>query len=166
MSSLDKQVINPNSWHFKMLPAQERIRLRSSTEMKVPELGECMVYDGQRSPDGYGVVRIERKHQMVHKYMWSLENGPVPDGLQLDHLCNNEPCWRQDHLEAVTPRENSLRSNSPASHNSRKTHCKHGHELSGENLKQWTSASGNRRRECRDCRRDISARYQARQRKF
>lgn len=120
--------LNINSWHFKMLPPLERIRLRSSSE------GECMVYNGQRTADGYGIIRINRKHQVVHKVMWESVNGAIPEGMQLDHLCRNEPCWNPDHLEVVTPLENTLRSKNPASANSKKTHCKRGHPLSGDNL--------------------------------
>ena len=156
--------VNFNSWHFKMLPAVERIRLRSAVELVVPELGECMVYNGQRSKDGYGIVRIERKHQMVHKVMWSDTHGPVPEGHQLDHLCKNEPCWRLEHLEIVTPRDNVLRSSSPAAENYRKTHCKNGHELTGDNLALNLRAGRKRpTRICKACSRENTAAYRARQ---
>lgn len=37
-------------------------------------------------------------------------NGPLPPGLELDHLCRNKSCVRPDHLEAVTHRENMRRA--------------------------------------------------------
>ena len=142
---------NENSWHFKMLPVESRIRLRSQPD------GECMIYMGQRTDDGYGIVRVDRKHQMVHKVMWEAENGPVPDGLQLDHKCNNEPCWNLEHIRPLTPRENVLRSSSPASKNAKKTHCVNGHELAGDNLRLYRNKIRGVERVCRQCKRDRNA---------
>lgn len=47
---------------------------------------------------------------MAHRVYWERENGPVPSGLELDHLCRNPTCVRPDHLEAVTHAENIRRS--------------------------------------------------------
>jgi hypothetical protein len=76
-----------------------------------------------------------------------LVNGPIPDGLHLDHLCKVRNCVRPSHLEAVTPRENVMRSDGVASLNARKTHCKRGHPFSGRNL--YVRPNGERA--CRKC---------------
>jgi hypothetical protein len=44
--------------------------------------------------------------------MWEQVNGPIPEGLQLDHLCSVPSCVNPDHLEPVTPAENARRSRS------------------------------------------------------
>ena len=44
--------------------------------------------------------------------MWERERGPIPEGLQLDHLCGVPSCVNLDHLEPVTGAENSRRSSS------------------------------------------------------
>jgi hypothetical protein len=82
----------------------------------------------------------------AHRFMWELFNGPIPEGMQIDHLCFNPGCVRYDHLELVTPRENVLRSSSPAAMNAGKTHCKHGHEFTPANTRQRDN-----KRYCRAC---------------
>lgn len=92
-----------------------------------------------------------RKRVLAHRLSWLLTNGPIPDGLQLDHVCRVKLCVRPElpHLEPVTRRENILRGESPMAVNARKTHCVHGHEYTPEN----TVIDGMYRR-CRQCRRD------------
>lgn len=59
---------------------------------------------------------------------------PISDGLQIDHLCRNTWCVNPTHLESVTPKVNTLRSNAQSAINARKTHCNRGHPLSGSNI--------------------------------
>ena len=77
--------------------------------------------------------------------------GPVPDGIEIDHLCRVRHCANPEHLEAVTPTENTMRGEGVGAKNARLTHCKHGHPLSGDNLYIVTRAGGKRRRVCRTC---------------
>lgn len=44
-----------------------------------------------------------------HKRAWRFKNGPVPEGLELDHLCRVRACINPDHLEPVTHQENARR---------------------------------------------------------
>jgi hypothetical protein len=47
--------------------------------------------------------------QKAHRLAWELINGPVPGGMQLDHLCRNRGCVSPSHLELTTQRENTTR---------------------------------------------------------
>lgn len=107
--------------------------------------GECWLYVDSKSdyPSFHNGERTVGAHIWSH-LRWV---GEIPDGYQVDHLCKQTRCVRPEHLEAVTPQENTLRSNSPAAINARKTHCPQGHEYTEENT--YRPPSGGRR--CRAC---------------
>lgn len=75
-----------------------------------PETG-CWLWTGALVR-GYGRVGIPatRRTMPAHRYYWERVNGPVPDGLEMDHLCRVRACVNPDHLEPVTRSENMRRS--------------------------------------------------------
>lgn len=102
----------------------------------------CWLWTGPLSKKGYGATRGQRAHRAVYeRLVRKLQPGEV-----IDHLCRVPNCVRPDHLEPVTARENTLRGYGPTALNARKTHCKHGHELSG-----WNLIIRKDGRECRTC---------------
>lgn len=70
---------------------------------------------------------------MAHRWSYEAAVGPIPGGMQIDHLCRNTLCVNPAHLEPVVPRENIIRGTSPNASNAAKTHCIRGHELTQEN---------------------------------
>lgn len=109
---------------------------------------ECWVWSGPTS-DGYGAVQLGRRREYVHRVVYETLRGPVPDGLELDHLCRQRACYRPDHLEPVTHRENVLRGDSAMARRARQTECIRGHPFSPEN----TYIRRNGTRFCRECER-------------
>lgn len=108
----------------------------------------CWIWQGRLSRLGYGQVWADGRNREAHIVVYELLVGPVPVGLELDHLCRKRACVRPDHLEPVTHRENTLRGDGPTARNARKTECDHGHPFDEHNT-VWLSDG---RRDCRACR--------------
>lgn len=113
----------------------------------------CIHGTGTPNSHGYCQIRFggrKGKMQKQHILAWTAINGPVPAGLQLDHLCRNRWCVNPAHLEAVTSRTNTLRGNGASARHARQTHCINGHPLSGDNLRVDSRGW----RQCVACKRD------------
>lgn len=105
----------------------------------------CWEWTASRFRNGYG----QGNRTVAHRVVYELLVGPVPEGLDLDHLCRNRGCVNPGHLEPVTRRENLRRGETLPAANAIKTHCNTGHEFSEENT--YVDALG--KRHCRACRR-------------
>ena len=78
---------------------------------------ECLVWTGFLNPSGYGQMSIRGKLVRVHRYAWERENGPIPDGMLIDHICHNRACVNAAHLRPATQGQNQANRRRAASHN-------------------------------------------------
>jgi hypothetical protein len=125
-----------------------------------PHLGPCWLWTaGGHKRSGYGLYRTSRKRGKprslyVHRVSYVLSTGkPIPEHLEIDHLCRVRRCVNPAHLEAVTRKVNIERGTAYESNRRRCaaiTHCPYNHEYTPENT-YITSMGG---RNCRICRRD------------
>src|SRR5947209_2044527 len=77
---------------------------------KVEKTASCWNWNGSKLR-GYGLFRVHSPQSMTyaHRFVYESIVGPIPEGLELDHLCRNPSCVNPDHLEAVPHKVNVLR---------------------------------------------------------
>lgn len=114
-----------------------------------PELGACWLWTASRNVrrGGYGQVKIAGRVRRAHIVAYELVIGSVPEGKQLDHLCDVTHCVNPAHLRPKTAHANNLRSGSRAAVQARAAVCPAGHPYDDEHL--YVRPDG--RRECRTC---------------
>ena len=111
----------------------------------------CHIWTKGADRKGYGKFYAQARAWRAHVWAWTQVNGPVPDGLQLDHfVCDTPACCNAQHVRPVTHRENVLRGTGPTAVNAAKTECIRGHPFTPEN----TYIQRDMGRVCRTCRRE------------
>lgn len=133
----------------------------------------CIIWTGWVDRDNYGCIKNEGRQLRAHRAAYQLLVSPVDDNVQIDHTCHNKDlsclggrdclhrrCINPYHLDAVSNRENSMRSAwTIPGRNLRKTHCPQGHPYDEAN----TRVTGGKRH-CRECNKDFCRAYAQRRR--
>lgn len=119
-----------------------------------PHLGSCWLWTGSLLNGGYPDWSVQKRHVGAHRFAYALIIGPIPHGLELDHLCRVITCVNPEHLEPVTSAENLRRQGAAV------TVCRNGHLYTSET----TYIDPRGKRGCRVCRRQAVARSYARKR--
>jgi hypothetical protein len=141
----------PSALDERALPI-EAIRQKIRTNVTVDENG-CWLWRLYVRPNGYGQVAIGKPGiAYVHRAAHEAWKGPIPDGLQIDHLCRVRSCCNPEHLEAVTGRVNVLRGTGFSAQHAVATACPAGHPYDDANTYLRPGRYG---RDCRSCRQEV-----------
>ena len=106
--------------------------------------GDCLVWTGKPNAKGYG----RYAQTLAHRFVYENTVGPIPDGLEIRHSCDNPPCVNPEHLLPGTPADNAHDKIERRRHHcQKKTRCAKGHEYTPENT--YVTKKGHRR--CRTC---------------
>lgn len=110
----------------------------------------CWLWTRGLSPHGYGEGCERGGASRAHRMAYRGFVGPIPEGLELDHVCRVRRCVNPEHLEPVTHQENMRRGETIAAANALKTHCRQGHPYDAANTHVLPDGS----RTCRTCHRE------------
>lgn len=99
--------LNPGA-HARHLDPEESFTARVAWD------GNCLVWIGGDSGNGYGRVFVDGRHEGAHRFAYRREHGPIPEGMEVDHICHNRACCLPAHLRLAT-REQNMRNQSGAS---------------------------------------------------
>lgn len=122
----------------------------------------CWEWTHYIEKSGYAKLWVDRRAVMAHRFSYEFHIGPIPEGLELDHLCRVRHCVNPWHLEPVTTAENVRRMvehRTPYQHS--RDACPNGHPYDAENT--ITTRTG---RACATCKRDANRAYYERNREL
>lgn len=148
---------------------------RFMNAVSMEPMSGCWLWKLTCDDGGYARFRIGERMVSAHRLSHEMFVGPIPEGLDIDHLCRVRCCVNPRHIEAVTTRENILRgiranagvtigcAAAAAAKNAR-THCRHGHEFTPENTRYYTHPNHNSFRYCAACLKEANRRNSERRR--
>lgn len=116
----------------------------------------CWIWEGGKTPTGYGIISVDGKYRPVHRVAYEMFRGPIPDGMVLDHLCRTPACCWPGHLDPVSHAVNIARGVAPAAVAHRNGTC-----LSGKHDMTDVYVTKGGRRQCRPCQLEKGAAYRA-----
>jgi hypothetical protein len=105
---------------------------------KVLKTDTCWVWQGMKHKHGYGVILSEGARSptlLAHRVAWAIGHGPIPEGLDVLHHCDNPPCVNYEqclflgtqtdnNIDMWTKERGHWQKNAPNGPNQRSSHVK------------------------------------------
>lgn len=114
------------------------MNLRTRFLAKVTQGPECWTWNAATDNFGYGRIWYNGRMEPAYRVSWIIHNGPIPDGQNVLHKCDNPPCTNSAHLFLGTQSENLKDMGAKGRHwLQQRTECAYGHPLTSENLYNW-----------------------------
>lgn len=101
-----------------------RWKVRAAYNVKIGDISGCV------NRDGYLRVCLHGKRYRVHRIIWEMENGPIPDGMQIDHIDHSRSNNNLKNLRMISSQDNH------------KNQSKHSNNTSGFNGVSWSKHKG------------------------
>lgn len=121
------------------------IKAQERAATKYRANGECWETTYSIGTHGYGQVgwweNGRSRVTTAHRAAWTYHNGPIPEGMTIDHICRNRKCVNPSHLQLLTNLQNAI-SNSP---DYNPEYCKNGHRRRDKDI-----GSGQGCQECKN----------------
>lgn len=94
------------TYHLRFLTVEQRFWLKVNKLGRLNlRIGRCWEWVGAKGRGGYGLFRGDGEC-LAHRFSYRLENGPIPEGLDVMHRCDNPACVRPAHLQLGTDLDN------------------------------------------------------------
>lgn len=107
------------------------------------DFGECWIWTGTLRGRGRGYGRFcEGVNKLAHRVSYEHFIGPIPRGMEIDHLCRQTLCVNPRHLEAVAHRKNVQRGLVPGNtHGLGHRHTAEARAAISEQKREWCAAN-------------------------
>jgi len=159
--------------YHKNLPIPETVQQKFLADYTVSETG-CWESNRAKTAQGYAQITVSKRRPgygnaykrdshiyLGHRASWTFYNGPIPDGMVIDHKCFNHACINPEHLRLVTRTQNNARKEKFGKQDWPLDECRWGHKLTEQKL--YATKSDAPRMRCAGCvkeRNDILASIQ------
>ena len=136
----------------------DRAILNVVTEMRVPDLGPCLISTYSTQSEGYAQIGWTdedgvRRGTTAHRASWVWSTGEqVPDGMTVDHICRQRQCVRPPHLRLLSNPDNASDNGQVRVNGGTGVFCSCGDEKvmrEGATYKPYCRRCQNRRRRAR-----------------
>lgn len=96
-------------WGHRSIVRTEEEAFAKLVLPRLEKRGECLEFTGYRDDNGYGIIGVGGRAgrlRLVHRVVYTAIKGPIPEGAEVMHECDNPPCCNIAHLRIGTHWEN------------------------------------------------------------